>query len=65
MILGPFDHSLDLRPIGDITEVHQAQRSTGHDQPVKVFILDIFKVTVEIIQVLRRRVLRLTAIDAQ
>ena len=65
VIFRPLQHLFDLRPVSDIIKLHQAQRRAGNYQTVKVLFLNIFKVTVEVIQMLCGRVARFTGIDAQ
>lgn len=65
MVLGPVDHPFDLRPVGNIAEIDQSQRRTGNDQTIEVLVLDVFKVAVEVVQMLGWRVLRFAAIDTQ
>ncbi|MNC63374.1 hypothetical protein D3C75_1134920 [compost metagenome] len=57
MILGPVNHPFDLWPVGNVTEIDQPQRRPGDNQSVEILILNIFKITVKVIQMLRRRVL--------
>lgn len=52
MILGPGNNALDLWPVGDITEIDQAQRCASDYQPIEVLILNILKVAIEVVQVL-------------
>jgi hypothetical protein len=61
----PIQHLFDLRPVGDIVKFNQTQRRAGHDQSIEVFTLNIIEVAVEVVQMLRRRVTRLTGIDPQ
>ena len=65
VIFRPLQHLFDLRPVSDIIKLHQAQRRAGNNQTVKVLFLNIFKVTVEVVQMLCGRVARFTGIDAQ
>ncbi len=65
VVLGPVDHAFDLRPVGNIAEIDQPQRRAGDDQTVEVLVLDILEVTIEVVQMLGRRVLRFAAVDTQ
>lgn len=56
MILSPIDNPFNLRPIGNIAKINQAQRRSSDDWLIKVLLLNILEITVEIVQVFGRRI---------
>ena len=56
VIFCPLQHLPDLWPVGNVIKFHQTQRCAGDDQPIEILIANIFKITVEVIQMLSRRV---------
>lgn len=52
----PFDHPRDLRPVGDITKIDQAQWGTGDDQTIEILLLNLLKIAIEVVQMFAWRI---------